>query len=99
MPSTTSGAPGTLDSFLYNMSLSHSWPYAYYILALFLLHKGRVHLLCALLSVEFGRGRLVPINNFNKNSHNLSYTLFTTKKLETLGLLTNLYFAPPLPYT
>ena len=52
--------------------------------------------LCALLSVEFGRGRLVPINIFNKNSHNLSYTLFRTKKLETLGLLTNLYFAPSL---
>ena len=66
------------------LAKNHSWPYAYYILALFLLHKGRVHLLCALLSVEFGRGRLVPINIFNKNSHNLSYTLFTTKNLKHL---------------
>ena len=64
----------------------HSWPYAFYILALFLIWQGRVHLLCPLLSVEFGRGRMVPIHIFKKNSHNLSYTVFITKNLETFGL-------------
>jgi len=58
-------------------------------------------MMCALLAVahlavEFEGGGCLRYIHFNRKSCNLPYKLFITKNCKRFGLLTKLYFAPPL---